>query len=204
MTQCTGNTAIGSRSSKDMHFFGGRIDDVYIFSRGLSATEVASLYNEAPVLELRLDEAQAATQFSDNTNNANNGACTGAACPLTGEGVQGKMGLAAQFDGVNDEIVVPDSATLHPSAFTVGAWVMPTAIRAAAPQELVVRSYPNPGGTLGPQPTSLTNYRLYIAADSLTPVAEFSAGCSDYIARATSAVPLVKDHWNHINDFPAS
>jgi hypothetical protein len=198
MTQCTGNTAIGSRSSKDMHFFGGRIDDVYIFSRELSATEVASLYNEAPVLELRFDEAQGATQFSDNTNNANNGTCVTGSCPLAGEGVQGQMGLAAQFDGSNDEVTVPDSATLHPSAFTVGAWVMPTAIRTGVPQELMVRSYSNPGGTLGPQPTSLTNYRLYIAPDGLTPVAEFSASCSEPNVQVSSAVSLVKDHWNHV------
>ncbi len=197
--QCTGNTAIGSRSSQDRHFFGGRIDDVQIYSRGLAAADIQALYDRAPVLHLRLDETQiGGASFADNTENANNGACTGSSCPVTGEGIQGKMGLAALLDGYDDEIVVADDATVRPGTFTAGAWVLPTEVREDAPQEIIVRSYYEDSGGLGWQPTKLINYRLYIAPGSLVPVAEFSMECTDHTWRATSAVPLLKDHWNHV------
>lgn len=88
------------------------------------------------------------------------------------------VGRSSTRNGLHDEVTVANSATLHPSSFTVGAWVMPTAVRTGATQEIGVRSSSGAAGTFGPQPTWLANYRLYIAPDGLTPVAEFSAGYS--------------------------
>jgi hypothetical protein len=43
MTQCNQKTALGSRSRFDQHFFLGSLDEVVIFDRALSATEVQAL-----------------------------------------------------------------------------------------------------------------------------------------------------------------
>ncbi len=66
LKQCTGDTAIGSHADSSQHFFGGRIDAVRVYVRGLTAAEVLDVYSEAPVLHLRLDEPYGATQFADN------------------------------------------------------------------------------------------------------------------------------------------
>ena len=44
MTQCSQKTGIGSRASLNTHFFPGLIDEVEIFDRALSASEVQSIY----------------------------------------------------------------------------------------------------------------------------------------------------------------
>ena len=206
LKQCTGNaaalTAIGSHSDGSQMFFGGRIDQVRIYVRGLPAAEVRGVYDEAPVLHLRLDEAYGATQFADESDNGNDGACVsgsgGDTCPVTGEGVHGQLGLAALFDGADDEILAPDAATLRAGEFTVGAWVLPARINPTAPQEIIVRSASEVGGEIGPQPTLHANYRLYLKPNTLIPVAEFDAGCTDTVRRVTSQVSLIKDHWNHV------
>ncbi len=199
LKQCTGNTAIGSHSDGSQKFFGGRIDAARVYVRGLSAAEMRGVYDEAPVLHLRLDEAYGATQFADESDHANaTGACTGEHCPVTGEGVHGQLGLAALFDGADDEILAPDAATLRAGEFTVGAWVLPTRVNPVAPQEIIVRSASEVGGEIGPQPTLHANYRLYLKPNTLIPVAEFDDGCTDTVRRVTSQVSLVKDHWNHV------
>ena len=50
--------------------------------------------------------------------------CTGAACPLTGEAVRGQVGLAAQFDGINDTVEIGNFGTFNTT--TVSAWVYRT------------------------------------------------------------------------------
>ena len=44
LTQCSQKTGIGSRASLNQHFFPGLIDEVEIFDRALSASEVQSIY----------------------------------------------------------------------------------------------------------------------------------------------------------------
>jgi Concanavalin A-like lectin/glucanases superfamily/Bacterial TSP3 repeat/Bacterial Ig-like domain len=108
--------------------FDGMIDDVWVFNRPLSADRIVELYESAPALHMLFDEPTGATQFADNAVYGRTGTCTKDAttdnCPLTGEGVQGQIGLAAQFDGVDDSIVVDSFGSFNET--TVSAWVKRT------------------------------------------------------------------------------
>ena len=105
-------------------FFNGQIDDLWIFNSALSDARIAELYNGAPMLDMRFEEANGATRFADNAAYDRTGTCTGATCPLTGEAVRGQVGLAAQFDGLNDFVEVPNFGTMNTT--TVSAWVYRT------------------------------------------------------------------------------
>ena len=105
-------------------FFNGQIDDLWVFNTALSDARIAELYNGAPVLDMRFDEANGATKFADNAAYDRFGTCTGSACPLTGEAVRGQVGLAAQFDGINDTVEIGNFGTFNTT--TVSAWVYRT------------------------------------------------------------------------------
>lgn len=74
---------------------------------------------DGPVVWLKFDEAAGATTFADGSTNNNNGTCAGATCPTAG--AEGRIGQAAQFDGVDDKIQVNINAPA--GAFTLAAWV---------------------------------------------------------------------------------
>jgi hypothetical protein len=102
--------------------FNGSIDDVKLWSRALSADEVASEYSGA-----RSGEALGA---STNTTGLvgwwkfNEGSGSSAADDSTRD--YGKYDRAMRFDSVNDYIDVPSSPSLKPTeAITVAAWVKP-------------------------------------------------------------------------------
>jgi hypothetical protein len=74
---------------------------------------------------LSLNETGAATLFLDGSGQGNHGTCMGASCPQAG--VWSSRGKAAQFDGVNDQIVTLaeiDQSSGSPGA-TMMAWVRP-------------------------------------------------------------------------------
>ena len=199
MKQCSGKTAIGSSSSFARDYFDGQIDDVFIFSQALSAGEIESLYQNAPVFQMKFDDVQQASspdalQFMDSANGGNHGVCTAQACPATGEAISGQIDFAAQFDSRNDVVVVENDAALRQEHFSMAAWVYPTAIR-DNDQEIMVKGLWDPATSARPL---FTNYRLFIEAGSLTPSVEFDQFCSGQFAKATSAVGLIKDHWNHL------
>ncbi|MBC8450428.1 MAG: hypothetical protein H8D78_22055, partial [Chloroflexi bacterium] len=108
-------------------------------------------------------------------------------CPKAG--TAGQVSLAAEFDGVNDVISVPDSAALDLPSFTVGAWVMPTAIITAHAQTLVHKG---------------ANYALKIPADGMQPILQASLarptyGCSWPVDGVVGSVaPLIQNQWNHV------
>ncbi len=197
MKECTGSggggagaaalTAIGSHADGSQKFFGGLIDAVRVYVRGLDATEVLEVYNEAPVLHLRLDEAYGATQFADNAatlaDNANTGACVsdsgGEHCPVTGAGITGPVepGRSLRRRGRRD----PGGRRRRAPGRDVHARRLgvPHGVNPNAPQEIIVRSDSEVGGEIGPQPTYHANYRLYLKPNTLIPVVEFDAGCTD-------------------------
>ena len=57
--------------------------------------------------------------FRDWSSWGNNGACSGINCPVL---TSGKFGNALDFDGSDDYIEVPNSASLNPSTITLEAW----------------------------------------------------------------------------------
>ena len=108
--------------------FDGQIDDVWVFNRPLSSARIVELYESAPAMHMLFDEPTGATQFADNAAYGRYGTCTKNAatdgCPLTGEGIRGQIGLAAQFDGVDDSVAVASFGSFQET--TVSAWVKRT------------------------------------------------------------------------------
>jgi hypothetical protein len=108
---------IGFSNDVSPSYFRGLIDQVTIVKKYLSQSEVQALMLETPVLNLHLDESLGATTFSDSSNFANNGSCTGNACPQAA--VKGQMREGLVFDGQNDLITVADSSSLDLTTFSV-------------------------------------------------------------------------------------
>lgn len=74
---------------------------------------------DGPLLWLKLDEAAGATTFADSGGAGANSACAGDACPTLG--VAGRIGQAAQFDGVNDRVQA--NLNTPAAAYSLAAWV---------------------------------------------------------------------------------
>ncbi len=178
-------TPAGSSTLTD--FFDGQIDDVRVYRRSLAATEIKAIYDMAPVLHLRFEESRGATRFADNALPDVSASCTGAQCPGTGEAVRGQIGLAADFDGYDDLVTVPDSDRLDLTKFTIGAWVFPTSTGLLDYSQELVSKYDANGIS--------SNYDLGITANTLFP--RISGTC---IAgrSAASSVPLILNHWNQV------
>jgi len=185
-TAQTGVTVGYSRQAAT-HAFSGRLDDVRVFQTGIGQTEVDTLFRAAPILQLHLDEAENATQFTDDSGNGHEGTCSGSGCPQTGFGIAGQLGTAAEFDGVDDMISVADSPALDLDRFTIGAWVMPTNVKNKW-QPLIFKG----GGTEG------RNYGLFIEPNSMQ--VRFSLrknDCSTTVYTST-ATSLIQNVWNHV------
>src|SRR3989344_5667051 len=123
--------------------FIGLIDDLRVYSRALSASEVSQLYNDgtssiltavqgqavpsvafateekgpAPVAYWKFDEGQGQTAYDDSTNN-NDGTLGSAAGSDTNDpawitGDQCISGKCLKFDGTDDYVLMADSASLQ-------------------------------------------------------------------------------------------
>jgi type II secretory pathway pseudopilin PulG/subtilisin-like proprotein convertase family protein len=79
--------------------FGGYLDNVVVYNFALSPDQVRSVYETSKTLYLRLNDAPGVTTFVDSSGQ-NNASCSGDHCPVSG--VNGRLDLAATFDGQND------------------------------------------------------------------------------------------------------
>lgn len=120
---------IGTRNSGAQPF-NGNIDEARIYNRALSPSEVAQLaaYAPGPVAYWKLDEntGQTVSDISGNGNTGTLGATTsvGSDDPLW---KPAKFGAGLLFDGSNDFVNVPNSASTAlgrlTDNYTVSAWV---------------------------------------------------------------------------------
>ncbi len=113
--------------------FQGRMDELTMYKRPLSAREVQELYFSASMaMRLPFDDAPGSETFQDTVDVSMQGGayCTGAdagdgTCPTAG--INGRENQAVRFDGVND--VVQTDLRLDQSAISGGAtlavWVRP-------------------------------------------------------------------------------
>jgi len=119
-------------------WFQGRIDDVRVYSRALSAAEVQTdmatpVVASSPALPSSLVGAWAfdegtGTTAKDASGAGNNGTLNGATWQSAG-----RFGGALQFDGAGANVSIPDNGSLDlTNALTLEAWVYPTSAPAYA------------------------------------------------------------------------
>jgi hypothetical protein len=108
--------------------FDGKMDDVQLYNRALSAIEIAALYaaqNQTPVVAGNLvADYQSSGNANDATAYNNHAAVQGA--QLTTDRF-GKSNQAYSFNGVNQSLVAANSPQLNSAFTTISFWVNPTA-----------------------------------------------------------------------------
>ena len=117
------------------------MDDVRIYSRALSANEIKQLYNlggskistvisrpafsnidSGMVGYWTFDGKNLINNVTDSSGSGNTGTLQN--FPATSSAVvSGKVGQSLIFDGVDDYVKLPDSASLEPSSLTISAWI---------------------------------------------------------------------------------
>ena len=116
------HTWYGGSSSSSR--FGGDIDDIKIYNRALNNAEVHTIYNS--VAFIPQNGLVAYYPFNGNANdisgNGNNGTVSGAT--LTTDRF-GNANKAYSFDGVNNNIIVPNSSSLNISSneISISMWI---------------------------------------------------------------------------------
>jgi Concanavalin A-like lectin/glucanases superfamily len=168
-------------------WFQGRIDDIRVYSRALSAAEVQTDMTRpvlasvpAPTSSLvgawAFDEGTGTTA-KDASGVGNNGTLSGATWQSSG-----RFGGALQFDGAGASVTVADSAQLHlTNALTLEAWVYPT----SAPAYAAVVAKERTGGGLPYGVEAVTG----------SPGGYVNTG-GNSTATAASALPL--SSWTHL------
>ncbi len=100
--------------------FDGAIDDVRIYNQALSPSEIQKLYEWAPgpVGYWDFEEGSGVVAI-DKSGNGNNGSINGATY------TQGKKGKALNFDGEDDNVIVPNDSSYDfgMGSFTYSMWV---------------------------------------------------------------------------------
>lgn len=106
-------------------YFQGRIDEVRIYNRALTASEIRrdmqTPVAPPPVAAYSFDEGQGTT-VADLSGHANHGTIAGATWTP-----QGRFGTALSFDGVSHWVTIEDTPSLAlTTGLTLEAWVYPT------------------------------------------------------------------------------
>jgi len=133
------------------NFFGGDIDELYLYNFALTAAQVRRSYNielsvalpiqfgaDSPatssdaIAYYRVDKGSGATAYDDSSND-NDLAISGASWTTSG-----KFGNALSFDGTNDQATTSDSTSLNiTGSLSIAAWVKATDFSTTTLQWLV-------------------------------------------------------------------
>ena len=123
--------AIGGRAGLDNAQFHGAIDDVRLYGDALAPHQINSLYqiaftptfDQEPIAHWPLDAGTGLTAY-DASGNSNDGTLVNG--PVWVDGV---VGGALSFDGVDDEVIILDTSNSVldiAEAVTIAMWVKPT------------------------------------------------------------------------------
>ncbi len=176
-------------------FFTGKIDEVRLYNRALSAAEIAAIYQttthrtimKSPPLNNGLIgywnfEEGSGTTANDRSGNGNNGSIEGGA-PFT----DGKIGQALDLDGTDDRVLVTTNSGLETNTnVTVALWINPDDAAKATSQQLASKYSSTPQN----------GYVLYIPASVNTIKWELRLGSCCQAVQALTA--LVNGTWQHV------
>src|SRR6266513_5324897 len=172
----TGTLQIGA--SQFGEYFNGLIDEVRIYDRALSASDIQALLGAAPtppVAAWRLDEGtgSVAADASGNGNAATLGGGSSWAPGVTK--------AAVLLDGVSGQVSVPNSPALNPpGAFSIAVWVNPK-VAASGFHAVVVKNY---------------TYFLYASVSGYCGNGGVLAGFAN--TAVCTATPLAANTWTHL------
>ena len=118
----TGTTLKFGTRSAPTQSFAGLLDEIRLYSRALSSSEISQLYNYAPgpVGYWDFDEG-VGTSVNDSSGNNNTGTWNGTGSHWT----TGKFNDAGNFNvGTSDYVTIPNSASLNvPNGWTISSWI---------------------------------------------------------------------------------
>jgi hypothetical protein len=158
----------------------GRLDDVRIYNRALSATEVEQLYEgrftdtTGLVGHWKMDEGTDGTcagglDVCDHSGNENHGDNVGATWQ-TGTAptrTTTASGYAATFDGVDDYVEVPYSTNLDGfTALSISQWIYPTAWPDGSYRHIIDKDWASNGGFFIGFHTDGDSIHFYTANDN--------------------------------------
>ncbi|MBI2863697.1 MAG: hypothetical protein HYX94_03950, partial [Chloroflexi bacterium] len=159
--------------------FDGKLDDVRIYRRALSADEVQSLAAAAGNKQyLAFDEPPGATTFADGAGSGLSATCSAGFCPISG--LPGAINRAAHFDGVGQHVqsnlatAATDNVTLNAAVY----WEGPT----SGDQVVVYNGDPSANG-----------YGIVVKPDGKLAIKSGPGGT------ATSSAILVANRWRYIS-----
>lgn len=196
-----GNQNMGSGTFG--RYIDGQIDDVRIYNRALSATEITRLYDVGRLVKITTTQSTGSLssglvghwtfdgknitsgRIDDASGNANHGNTSGIATSTFY--TRGVIGQAGNFDGTNDYVAMANSASwdFGTSDFAISLWVKPTSF--SGYNGLVSGSYHNGAACSN-------GWSLYT---NTTGVVRLSTNCavSDLV---TSVSAMTLNAWNHV------
>ena len=175
---------IGRNPAYTTRLFTGLIDEVRVNNISLTNNAILAQIQAAPSLLLHLDESSSTTSFT-NSGSTTNGACSGSACPSIG--AKGQLGLAVQFDGVDDYISIPDNTGLKPTSLSVAAWVKPNTWAAAVSGGVVLSKVSTSSGNKG-----------YVLSVGNNGQASFGVSVGGTWCEAVSPSVVTLGSWSHL------
>jgi Concanavalin A-like lectin/glucanases superfamily/Carboxypeptidase regulatory-like domain len=123
---------LGSNPLGTALFFDGGIDELSIYNRSLSLSEIQTIFNAGTAGKSKptatvSPSGQVGWWSGDGNANDIAGTNNGTLQDNASFAI-GKVGQAFNFDGTDDRIEIPNNAALSPATISLEAWVKPTAI----------------------------------------------------------------------------
>lgn len=122
----SGQIWVGRLANQGQEMWTGTLDELRVYNRALSASEVSQLYNWRPGLQAswNLDEGSGTSSVRDTSGYGLNATMNGSM--TTDDWVAGRLGSALEFDGSNDSLSVSDNSNLDifgNASMTLQAWI---------------------------------------------------------------------------------
>ena len=189
MITSTSDLRIGGATNGTTSRMTGLLDEVAIYNRALSTTEINAAYNAGlngkSAAKIPLVSTWSGEGNANDTRSINNGTLTNGATTTA----SGKLFSAFSLDGVDDYVSITDSSSFgNTGVMSVSAWVNPDLIDATDPRDIV--SQWNAGATQRAFMMRLnTNGKIlfYISRD----------GGTDYDS-IQSSLSLNASSWQHV------